>query len=244
MGCDRPRIVPGADPRRAGRSPRRIRRQPACCCRSQRASAGAPPLPVGHGASRFPPEALDLLERIPILSVLAPRVLDRLAIESTRETAVAGSVVVQQGDPADTFYVIRSGAAAVTIDGEPIRDLGPGAWFGELALLHDSPRTATGSAATELDLLVLGRRPSWPSWPTCPGPSRRPTPMPAAPTGGRARPIPVPPSADPGWVSQPDAQTPPRSKSAADLPYFRLVDPSYSQRPARITRVPEPPRRE
>jgi hypothetical protein len=106
---------------------------------------------------RVPSDSLELLERVPILSVLVPRVLDRLAIESTRRTAPAGSVVVQQGAAADTFYVIRSGCAAVTIDGEPVRELGPGAWFGELALLHDTPRTATVTAATDLDLQVLDR---------------------------------------------------------------------------------------
>jgi hypothetical protein len=108
-------------------------------------------------SAQVPPDALALLARVPILSVLAPRVLDRLAIESHRETVPSGSFVVQQGEHGDRFYVVRTGTAAVTIDGEPIRELGPGAWFGELALLHDTPRTATVSAVTDLELLTLGR---------------------------------------------------------------------------------------
>jgi MFS family permease len=108
-------------------------------------------------AAQVPADVRELLEHVPILCVLAPRVLDRLAIESARQSARRGTVVVRQGDRGDTFYVIRSGTAAVTVDSEPVRELGTGDWFGEVALLHDSPRTATVSAETDLELQVLGR---------------------------------------------------------------------------------------
>ncbi|MDV3221574.1 MFS transporter, partial [Intrasporangium sp.] len=108
-------------------------------------------------AATVPADALGLLEGVPILSVLAPRVLDRLAIESRRESVPEGTEVVRQGAPGDTFHVIRSGTAAVRIDDDLVRELGPGDWFGELALLHDTPRTATVSALTDLDLQTLER---------------------------------------------------------------------------------------
>ena len=45
----------------------------------------------------------------------------------------------------------------MTVDRKPVRELGTGDWFGEVALLHDKPRTATVSAATDLELLGIGR---------------------------------------------------------------------------------------
>lgn len=109
------------------------------------------------GSVRVPADVLALLTGVPILTVLAPRLLDRLALEAKPGSVAAGTVVVREGDPAETFYVIRSGTAGVSIGGRRVRDLGPGAWFGELALLHDTPRTATITATTVLDVLMLER---------------------------------------------------------------------------------------
>jgi CRP-like cAMP-binding protein len=84
-------------------------------------------------------------------------VLERLAIEAVEVRVAAGSRVVTEGEPGETFYVIARGTAAVTREGLPIRELGPGSWFGELALLDDSPRSATVTAQTDLDLHAVGR---------------------------------------------------------------------------------------
>jgi CRP-like cAMP-binding protein len=74
----------------------------------------------------------------------------------------AGEPVVRQGDPADRFYIIESGAFTVTQagpSGEPVvlRQLGPDAVFGELGLLNQTPRTATVTASTDGLLLALDR---------------------------------------------------------------------------------------
>jgi CRP-like cAMP-binding protein len=53
--------------------------------------------------------------------------------------------------------VIASGRVSVTVNGEEVRELGPGGWFGEIALLHDVPRTATVTAVTDLALWTLDR---------------------------------------------------------------------------------------
>jgi CRP-like cAMP-binding protein len=67
-------------------------------------------------------------------------------------------VVLQEGDAGDTFHVIASGRAAVLVGGVPRRDLGVGDGFGEIALLHDTPRTATVVArGGDLCTLVLTR---------------------------------------------------------------------------------------
>jgi CRP-like cAMP-binding protein len=61
---------------------------------------------------------------------------------------------VREGEVGDRFYVIRSGT--VPILG---RTFGPGAGFGEIALLRDVPRTATASAVTDVELVALEREP-------------------------------------------------------------------------------------
>lgn len=75
--------------------------------------------------------------------------------------ANAGEVVVQQGQPADRFYVIASGTCDVVRDGaggrETLAQLGPGRYFGETGLLSGVPRTASVVATTDARLLVLGR---------------------------------------------------------------------------------------
>ena len=104
-----------------------------------------------------PVEVLTLLMRVPILAVLAPRIVERLARDAVREEVPAGDVVVRTGDPGSRFYVIESGRVDVTVGGVEVRELGAGGWFGENALLHDVPRTATVTALTDVSLWVLDR---------------------------------------------------------------------------------------
>jgi CRP-like cAMP-binding protein len=67
----------------------------------------------------------------------------------------ANHAVFQQGDPADRFYMIETGAADVVGDGRLVTTLGPGDGFGEIALLRRVRRTATVRAATDLGLQAL-----------------------------------------------------------------------------------------
>jgi hypothetical protein len=102
-------------------------------------------------------DAVDLLSAIPIFAPLNLPTLERLARALVPVEAPAGETIVRQGDPGDNYYVIRDGAANVTIDGQPVRNLGPGEGFGEIALIRDVPRTATVVAATDVRLSMLDR---------------------------------------------------------------------------------------
>ena len=83
--------------------------------------------------------------------------LEQLASRLGRVRVPAGQVVFRLGDPGDRFYVIGEGEVAVTLDGRPPVRLGRGAYFGEIALLRDVPRTATVTARTEVELYALER---------------------------------------------------------------------------------------
>ncbi len=106
-----------------------------------------------------PPESLPLLRGISWLAPLAPGVLEPLARSLTPVDVPAGATVIREGEPADRFYVIESGVVEITQDGRVLRRQGPGEHFGEIALLHDVPRTATVTAVTDVRLQALDREP-------------------------------------------------------------------------------------
>jgi CRP-like cAMP-binding protein len=81
--------------------------------------------------------------------------VDTLALHVEKLHVDAGEVICCQGDDADRFYLIEGGAADVIGDGRLIRTLDSGDGFGEIALLGDTPRTATVRARTPLRLYVV-----------------------------------------------------------------------------------------
>jgi MFS family permease len=110
-------------------------------------------------SAEVPADRLALLARVPMLSVLAPRVVERLAVFSGLEQEPADVAVVTEGETGDLFYVVRSGEVVVAHGTDEIRRLGPGDWFGELALLHaDARRTATVTTLGPVSLLTVDRR--------------------------------------------------------------------------------------
>ncbi|HEX6386708.1 MAG TPA: SpoIIE family protein phosphatase [Anaerolineae bacterium] len=67
----------------------------------------------------------------------------------------AGQVIFQEGQPGDVMYVVIDGEVSVTVEGRPIDHLVPGSVFGEMALVDDRPRSATATAATDCNLVVI-----------------------------------------------------------------------------------------
>jgi len=94
--------------------------------------------------------AAELLGRVPIFSDLDRKELDRIAASMKERTFAAGDTVTAEGQSGIGFFVIESGNAMVTVGGEERRRLGPGDYFGEVALLNESARTATITAETDL----------------------------------------------------------------------------------------------
>ena len=84
--------------------------------------------------------------------------LERIAALAHGLRVPAGHVVVHEGDEGSEFFVVAEGSARVSVgDGTAVADLGPGSFFGEMALLDGGDRVATVTATTELELLVLHR---------------------------------------------------------------------------------------
>jgi CRP-like cAMP-binding protein len=94
--------------------------------------------------------AVDLLQRVPLFSDLDRKELERISASMKERTFAAGDTVTAEGSSGVGFFVIESGNATVTIGGEERRRLGPGDYFGEVALLNESARTATITADSDL----------------------------------------------------------------------------------------------
>ena len=101
-----------------------------------------------------------LLAAMPLFAGLQPGELDALAARLEEQELPAGALVVRQGEPGDRFYLVREGDLVVSVTNEqrqpqPIARLGPGEYFGEIALLRDQPRSATVATLTPTRLFVL-----------------------------------------------------------------------------------------
>jgi MFS family permease len=109
-------------------------------------------------AARAPDEGeLRLLGGIPIFTPLAGATLEHLAGRLVPLVVEPGTEVVQQGAAGDRFYIIAEGELDVSADGRQLSSLGPGGYFGEIALLRDVPRTASVIARTRSVLYALDR---------------------------------------------------------------------------------------
>lgn len=99
----------------------------------------------------------DTLAAIPLFSELQRSDLSRLGKLATPRTFAAGDTIVSEGESAVAFYVIVGGKVEITKGGQKLNEVGPGQFFGEMALLDGFPRVATVKAIEDTEVLMLTR---------------------------------------------------------------------------------------
>ena len=100
--------------------------------------------------------SIDALRAVPLFAGLDDGALGDVAASTTVFEAPAGTVLVQVGQPGAGLFVIEEGEVEVDLPGR-IVTLGPGAFFGEVSLLTDGPRTGRVRARTDVRCLALAR---------------------------------------------------------------------------------------
>ncbi len=83
--------------------------------------------------------------------------LARIAATSVPRTADVGTEITREGEPGEEFFVVVDGDAEALVEGRKVGTIGPGGFFGEMALLDGAERVATVVARSPMQLLVLGR---------------------------------------------------------------------------------------
>ncbi len=100
----------------------------------------------------------DALRRVPLFAGMTDRAVELISETLSEAEWPAGTVLVRQGDPGDSFLVLAEGSARVERDGRPVAVLDRGAFLGEIALIDATPRTATVTAKTDVRVLRMERR--------------------------------------------------------------------------------------
>jgi CRP/FNR family cyclic AMP-dependent transcriptional regulator len=101
--------------------------------------------------------SVDILQQVPLFSGLDEKELEDIAEMMRERRFAAGETVTKEGAVGAGFFIVEDGGAEVTVDGLPVGSIGPGDYFGEVALLTGSDRTATIVATT--DMLCYGMTP-------------------------------------------------------------------------------------
>jgi CRP-like cAMP-binding protein len=100
-------------------------------------------------------ELTSRLSQVPLFADCSSREIQMIARVVREIPHVAGTVIAREGEPGVGLFVIMSGNADVSIGGRKKATLGPGDFFGEIALLDGGPRTATVTAKTDVQLIGL-----------------------------------------------------------------------------------------
>lgn len=98
---------------------------------------------------------IEALRRVPLFEELDPAELESLAGSMHERNAPAGALLTAEGGPADAFFVVESGEAEVSVQGQPRGTIRPGDHFGEIALMLGSERTAAIRAITDFRCYAL-----------------------------------------------------------------------------------------
>ncbi len=95
-------------------------------------------------------DVTESLSEVPIFAGVSDKDLKKLAARMKERRFNEGDTLTEQGKSGIGFFVIEQGDATVSIEGKAVRTLGPGDWFGEIALIDDGPRSATIVAGTDM----------------------------------------------------------------------------------------------
>ena len=101
--------------------------------------------------------SIETLKTVPLFAGLDGKELEEIASSMRERRFKAGDTVTQEGAGGVGFFIVEEGQADVTVGGESKGSVGPGDYFGEIALINESPRTATLTAST--DMVCYGMTP-------------------------------------------------------------------------------------
>jgi CRP/FNR family transcriptional regulator, cyclic AMP receptor protein len=99
---------------------------------------------------------VEILAAVPLFSSLSKKDLNKLSQDVHERTFAAGETMTDQDELGWIFTIVAKGRATVSVNGQSVRSLGPGEFFGEMALIdRTNRRAATVTADTDLDALML-----------------------------------------------------------------------------------------
>ena len=103
-------------------------------------------------------QKLELLKRTPLLEGLGRKELEAVGKLADEVDVPEGRALMREGDTGREFFVLVNGSVGIDRAGVRVKTMGPGDFFGEIAMLSEGPRTATATTLAPSTLLVLGHR--------------------------------------------------------------------------------------
>jgi CRP/FNR family transcriptional regulator, cyclic AMP receptor protein len=103
-------------------------------------------------------EKVELLKRVPLFAGCTRAELIEVAVIADEREASPAAKLTEEGRSGREFFVLVEGTVAVERGGRKLAELGPGDWFGEVAILTHKPRSATVTATTPVSLLAINDR--------------------------------------------------------------------------------------
>ncbi|AUX33455.1 MULTISPECIES: cyclic nucleotide-binding domain-containing protein [Sorangium] len=108
------------------------------------------------------PERIEQLSKVPLFKGLTPAALELISRVASEETHALGTKIFEHGDPGDKLYILLEGKVRISreiagIGEEALAVLGPGAVFGEMALLDEAPRSADARVHERCRLLTVSK---------------------------------------------------------------------------------------